>query len=195
MNDPNEHGGHPSPPNLPNVAGTADVIQQNNPPTSARLSSQEATERELDKRAFPQHLRVISLENERRTLGSIIDECTVVLVYRADIQVERMVAEIVWVEERLKPGIPFVVIVPGLPTGVELAAIQSERARLFRDTGGTVAQSLSPNAPRTAFLVEPDSWQMTVVGASDQVFAIGREVRDSDDRGSDHLIDLGDVFR
>lgn len=195
MSDPEDPGSDSSLPNSPQGSGSAEMIPLRYPRTGAPPPAHVSAHHDSTGPDFPRFLTVISPLRERIDLQSVISERTVMLVYRPDIDIARMLAEIVWVDERLEPTFPCVVIGPEIEGAMVLTSTHADRVRRYHDLGGAVARRLSPSAPRTAYVVDPDGWHMTEIQASDAVFSMGREVRDTDDRGNDHVIDLGDVFR
>jgi hypothetical protein len=113
--------------------------------------------------------------------------------YRA--KPERSAAEVAWVQERLEHGIDLVLIWPGRALHQARALNLVDDTRQFLDVGGYYRRLVSPSGKRTSVLADPVHGTFEKVTAASDVFAIGHGLSGSDDRGSDHMIDLGDVFR
>lgn len=105
----------------------------------------------------------------------------------------RWSAEIAWVEERLDPDVRLVLVWRGRP--VTLRRLSPARAGTLSvvDTAGDLRQFLERAGTRKALLVDTEAGTVEPVDEYSDVFSLGREIRVSDARGSDHTIDLGDL--
>jgi len=120
---------------------------------------------------------------ERRTVVMLID------AYRT--RPDRSAAEIAWVHERISPDVDLVVVWPSGARDQAIAIRFLDASSMYLDTTGDFRRLVSPTGKRAAILLDPYLGTVERLSRESSLFA----VRHGDDRGSDHTLDLGDVFR
>jgi hypothetical protein len=119
-----------------------------------------------------------------------------ILLYLVDddsIARSRRAAEIAWIQERLSPDVKFVLVWKRRPTMHAQPLPTRDGTLQVVDTSGELRGLLESAGIRRALVVDTEAG--TVMGATKEsdVFSLGREIRVTDARGNDHVIDLGDL--
>ncbi len=105
----------------------------------------------------------------------------------------RTAAAIAWVEERLDPDVRLVLVWSRRP--VTLRRLSPTRAGTLNlvDREGELRQILENAGSRKALLIDAAAGTVETADENSDIFSLGREIRATDARGSDHVIDLGDL--
>jgi hypothetical protein len=119
-----------------------------------------------------------------------------ILLYLVDddsIARSRRVAEIAWIQERLSQDVKFVLVWKRRPVKHGRPLPARDGTYHVIDTSGQLRGLLESAGIRRALVVDTEAG--TVMGANKEsdVFSLGREIRVTDARGNDHVIDLGDL--
>ncbi len=138
---------------------------------------------------------VMSTGGERRRWQDILERNTVVILIDANrMNPERSAAEIGWVRERIDPLVDLVLIWPGQELARMRAVPIPGEIRLFVDVLGEFQRIVSPTGKRAAVLIEPETGSIDRLSGTSPVFAIGHALHGQMARGTDRMIDLGDVY-
>lgn len=107
---------------------------------------------------------------------------------------ERSAAEVAWVRERLETGTRLILVWPSRSVEQALHLATSDDFEQFFDLAGDYRRLVSPSGKRVSILVDPEFGIMRRVTGDDEIFSMSSADAPAD-RGSDHMIDLGDVYR
>lgn len=127
--------------------------------------------------------RTERIRPSRRTVLMLID------AYRT--RADRSAAEIAWVHERIASDVDLVVVWPAGARDQALAIRNVNHTSMYLDTTGDFRRLVSPTGKRTAILVDPELGTIERLTRESALFAVGHV----DERGGDHTLDLGDVYR
>ncbi len=136
-----------------------------------------------------------TLGGERQRWQDILERSTVVILIDANrMELERSEAEIGWVRERIDPVVDLVLIWPGQTLSRPQALPDLRGVRLYLDVWGEFQRVVSPTGKRVALLVDPETGSIDRLSEASPVFAIERSTYSQGHRGTDRMIDLGDVL-
>lgn len=159
----------------------------------ARLQSQLATKESIELARLAA-VPLATLDGVLLSALAIIARLTLVILvdaYRTS--PERIAAEIGWVRERLDPAIELVLIWPQRTTAQARALRATTELKMYVDRDGDFRRLVSPGGRRVALLADPKAGTLERIAGTNAIFAVRRAVDGMSDRGTDHMIDLGDV--
>jgi hypothetical protein len=137
---------------------------------------------------------VETLDGRSATIDELLDgPALLVLLYERAGKRHRTVAEIAWIEERLDPDVGFVMVWARRPVRYARLSPSRSGTQSVIDISGELCRVLETAGKRRALLIDLDAGTVTTATEESEVFSLGREIRLTDERGNDHMIDLGDL--
>jgi hypothetical protein len=137
---------------------------------------------------------VETLDGRSATIDELLDgPALLVLLDERAGKRHRTVAEIAWIEERLDPDVGFVMVWVRRPVRYARLSPARSGTQSVIDISGELCSVLETAGKRRALLIDLDAGTVTTATEESEVFSLGREIRVTDERGNDHMIDLGDL--
>lgn len=141
-----------------------------------------------------QHVVVETLDGQAISIAGLLNgRCLLLLADDRSIGRRRTVAEHAWVEERLDPGVRLVLVWTQRPPTIGRISSARSGTMSVIDTSGVLREYLAAAGRLRALLADSAAGYVETVDEDSEVFSLGREIRVTDARGNDHVIDLGDL--
>lgn len=141
-----------------------------------------------------QHVVVETVDGQAISIAGLLNgRCLLLLADDRSIGRRRTVAEHAWVEERLDPGVRLVLVWTQRPPTIGRISSARSGTMSVIDTSGVLREYLAAAGRLRALLADSAAGYVETVDEDSEVFSLGREIRVTDARGNDHVIDLGDL--